>query len=561
MTTIAAHRPAGPAPKRAPSRSCDRFRRPPSEVMHLARLGSFHRSRLSFLDTMLREAARDGWRFARTLWEFDARGVGRAVYTVDTGPHCYSLVAFGHDLPDEERSDRVIATRWDATFALFDGVPEPADLDRLEANVPLQEAGRVSPRELTLARANRSVRLFEHVVAALAAGEQPDAEQVAATGYLMRTTAVYGSGKFGAADRATIAGRPELTGPFRAEMLTVWLIRLFTVDIVEWLAKVRGGADAARLDRDLARSVGVGNSTGLGMAPFLVRHPVLLNNWIAAREEALARVRARPAATQESHADVAAALARARDNAAEWRSGHPLQLEKLAALRADLETLATWLDDLPETYPYDALFRRAARLSLEGQEALASALIDAHGELVDDLAATMGADEDAAFAIDGAMPLARLGDILAEHYAEALAVDYGRPESVARFWYTSEEKLEPRLGERALEPGGELEEPLAVGRDAADLAADLARAPEGTVAGFLARHPEHRHAVRRAQTVARYPYAEIRDNLIDAGMLPIDLLRCKLSFFGADRFDPRSDRWVRVSLFQGKPHPQDILTA
>lgn len=30
----------------------------------------------------------------------------------------------------------------------------------------------------------------------------------------MRTTAIYGSGKFGAADRAVIADRPELAGPF-----------------------------------------------------------------------------------------------------------------------------------------------------------------------------------------------------------------------------------------------------------------------------------------------------------------------------------------------------------
>jgi hypothetical protein len=41
-------------------------------------------------------------------------------------------------------------------------------------------------------------------------------------------------------------------------------------------------------------------------------------------------------------------------------------------------------------------------------------------------------------------------------------------------------------------------------------------------------------------------------------MLPIDLLRCKLAFFGATRFDPRSDRWVRISLFQGAPYPDDL---
>ena len=35
-----------------------------------------------------------------------------------------------------------------------------------------------------------------------------------------------------------IAGRPEISGPFQAEMLNVWLTRAFTVDLVEHLADV-----------------------------------------------------------------------------------------------------------------------------------------------------------------------------------------------------------------------------------------------------------------------------------------------------------------------------------
>ena len=66
--------------------------------------------------------------------------------------------------------------------------------------------------------------------------------------------------------------------------------------------------------------------------------------------------------------------------------------------------------------------------------------------------------------------------------------------------------------------------------------------------------------VRRVQTAARFPYAEIRGNLIDAAMRPIDLLRCKLAFFGASRFDPRSDRWLRIALFRGAPFPDEIAS-
>ncbi|MEY5038697.1 MAG: hypothetical protein RL472_1803, partial [Pseudomonadota bacterium] len=205
--------------------------RDPDLVMRLSRMGSAHPMRLSFLRVLLRRVQAEGWCFDRPLWQVDAKGVGRAVYRARGPNSTYCLVAFAHDLPDAMRSDRVIATAWDATFALVDGEPTEADLDRLAANVPLQEAGRISVKELALSRANRSVRLFSHVVERLAAGQQPDLAEMDAVGYLMRTTAVYGAGKFGAADRDEIAGRPELLAPFQAEMLSVWLTRAFTVDL------------------------------------------------------------------------------------------------------------------------------------------------------------------------------------------------------------------------------------------------------------------------------------------------------------------------------------------
>ncbi len=187
-------------------------------------------------------------------------------------------------------------------------------------------------------------------------------------------------------------------------------------------------------DPAIRQGLGVGNSTGLGMAPFLVRHPVLLNNWMMAREEALARVRARRAADPEAVAGFRAALINAQGNATLWQSTHPIQIGKLDALRLDLSRLAAHIADWPAPglrHPWEALWRWGA-------------------------------------------------------------------------------------------------------------------------------HPEHRYMVRRAQILHRHPFAEVRDNLIAETMLPIDLMRCKLAFFGASRFDPRSDKWVRISLFQGLPYPSDI---
>jgi hypothetical protein len=64
--------------------------------------------------------------------------------------------------------------------------------------------------------------------------------------------------------------------------------------------------------------------------------------------------------------------------------------------------------------------------------------------------------------------------------------------------------------------------------------------------------------VRRARIAGRHGFAEMRDNLTAAGLLPVDLMHCKLAFFGVGRFDPRSDKWVRISLFQDLPYPSGM---
>ena len=79
-----------------------------------------------------------------------------------------------------------------------------------------------------------------------------------------------------------------------------------------------------------------------------------------------------------------------------------------------------------------------------------------------------------------------------------------------------------------------------------------------TVAEFLSKNSELRHIVRRAFIVEKFPYSEIQDNTIGKNIMPIDMLRLKLSFFGALKFDPRSDKWLRICMFQGAPLPDEL---
>lgn len=536
--------------------------RSPEIVMRLERLGSFHQCRLSFMRSLLRRMKSEHWTFSRRCFDIDPKGVGRAIYSMQGPSHAYSLICFAHDLPSELRSDRVIAEAWDATFTLFDGVPSATDIDRLSHNVPKQEAGRITDKEICLSRANRSVRLFDYVVESLANGQQPDQSKVNDVGYLMRTTAVYGSGKFGAADREVLADRPEFKSPFQAEMLSVFLIRAFSLDLVEHLAKARSPKTAVSLKPGLRRMFGIGNSTGLGMAPFIVNHPILLNNWIKARELALSKLRSKTSASKSEQLTFKEMLARAQKNATEWRSQHLLQIAKLNDLKTDLDRLEAHVEAgaLNQNSPWDHLYLWAEdALSLEGQEQLVSLMLEAYGDLVDPLTSGMDADEGEAFVIDGGMKLRELRSIVEDVYGWALDIDWSSRANIARVWYVSEEKLEPRLGERFEEPIEPFEQPLAPGRDAALMYRDLKRCDQKmSVADFLHQHPEHRHSARRAQIAARYPYAEIRDNTVSASLMPIDLLRLKLSFFGATHFDPRSDRWVRINMFRQAPFPHEL---
>ncbi|WP_370213136.1 hypothetical protein [Roseovarius sp.] len=549
------------ATKTTPSRIA--MMRPPETVMRLDRLGSFHQTRLSFMRSLLRILKRDGWTFSRPVWRIDAKGVGTAVYQAKGPERSYSLVAFAHDLDPSERTDRSIATAWDATFTMFDGIPEESDLERLSHCVPLQEAGRVSETELTISRANRSVRLFNHVVNQLAAGQQPDLEQIDAVGYLMRTTAVYGSGKFGAASRDKIKTRAEVSRPFHIEMLSVYLTRAFTADLVEHLAAEAAPQTAVKIDPVLRRRLGVGNSTGLGMAPYLINHPKLIHNWICARETALARVRAEPQASREKIAAFREALSRATDCISDWTTGGTVQSARIVALQDDLETLSAHLTDVAfdGELPWNALYLWGEQtLSLEAQELLVSLLIEPFGELVDDLLDTMSADEEVDFRIDGTMGVEELRKILRSRYGWAQQIDFSRDENCARFWYISANKAEPRLGERKEEADfARFEEPLDIGHGISNLAGVLATFGDGkTAAEFLLKWPRFRKLIRRIQIVGKYPYGEINDNIISAQHRPIDLLRCKLSFFGAVEFDPRSDRWVRINMYKHAPYPFEL---
>ena len=53
-------------------------------------------------------------------------------------------------------------------------------------------------------------------------------------------------------------------------------------------------------------------------------------------------------------------------------------------------------------------------------------------------------------------------------------------------------------------------------------------------------------------------FGEVNDNILAKNTFPLNMLRFKLSFFGASRYDPKSDRWLRVSFFAGAPFYEEL---
>ena len=535
--------------------------RDPNIVMKLSRLGSFHQSRLSFLRSFLKEFK--DWDYKRDLFELNEKGYGTAVFSFKKKNRVYSLICFANELDENERSDRVIATKWDTAFTLFDGVPTKLDIERLKNEVPKQEFGRLSYKELTLSRANKSVRVFNHVVESLSNGVQPDKELLAKVGYLYRTTAVYGSGKFGLADRFRIKNREEIYGPFRLEMMLVYLVRQFTFDQVNHVAKNRNPKKAVNLDPEICKSLGIGNSTGLGMAPFIVNHPTLLNNWIYARETSLKKIREIKNVTITESNLFKNCLKKSIKNITSWNTESEYQIKKIKSLSKDLNQFILFLDnkfDFNQEYSFNKLYQHLEEnYQEECVEYVVSMMMEPYENIVAPLIKEMSSEEDKYFNIPTGRTVLELKTIIENKYSEILKIDFKKKENNLNFWFISKNKEEPRLANRFDENGSNLEQPLAVARDIKKLYENLLVCKDNlTIAIFLSNNADLRHVVRRAFIVEKFPYSEIQDNTIGQEIVPIDMLRLKLSFFGALKFDPRSDKWLRICMFQGAPLPKQL---
>jgi len=537
--------------------------RPPAQAMDMNRLGAGFASRLSFMRTLVRHMTDNQWCIKYTRFNLDANGYGHVVFDIQSPNSHLSFVVFSQYLDASERNDRVIAEKWDLTMTLMEGGVDDVTLAKLEANVPLQEAGRIDARSISLARANRSARVFGEVLENLRQGQQPDVQRLTEVGYLYRTTAVYGSGKFGSCDWDKVVNQhPDFARPFASEMLVCYLLRQFSLDQLHHMVHQDGYPDAVDMDMDLQRYLGIGNSTGLGMAPWLINHPQVIAQWVMQRETALANV-LQTEVTAEKISQLQGLMARACQHVREVSTFDDWQAQNNRVLLADLEALNDWFNDaVSEVNSWQQINTWAEQnYSLETQELLVNLFLEMYPALVDSLEDQMAAVESLQY--DPTASAQDLADAVQASYDWVFDYDFSDAKQSETFWYYSQGKIEPRLGKIGTDDGAELQMFLGIAKAVQEchtaLLALLADDADATVADFLLLNPSQQAIVARIATMSETHFGEIRANLLDAGVLPMHLLRAKLSFFGVSKFDPKSALWVRNTMFQGAPLVSDLM--
>jgi hypothetical protein len=346
---------------------------------------------------------------------------------------------------------------------------------------------------------NRSTSAFNTAVDALAAGRQPDLPG----GYLLRNNGFWGNGRHGTAIYPSFTPEHPLSHPYSGEMMTLYMWRHFGNDLAEHAARVVNPA-AARLSPVLKRHLGMGNASGLGMVPFVIAHPKRIHAWVVMRELAIAHALGEGVTPNGPEVGRLIELV---ERCIAYFSLHDRTGKDMYApssiVRDDLAKAGNALRTFRETgamlgaesvRPWQTLVSWARReLHRESVEVLHSLLIELYPDRAFEIAKLSSAPGDYRSDVDPAMTLGALTGLIRHNYAWALGLDVTSAQARHHFWYYSEENVEPRLGERGVDPGDDREAFVDVPGAVQTLLAKLGTLPaERTVAEFLLGHPEHR---------------------------------------------------------------------
>jgi hypothetical protein len=537
------------------------YMRPAESIMSGPLLGAMKASRVSFAYVLARRMIDERWRVTLESCEADASGQARLVYRISARGVDFTYIARAYEWDGKEKvGRRSDGANRDMFGALFLGTPDAARIEKEFATFDLKnvEAMRTDAAVLGWTPANRSARVFDHVVDALAAGHQPESSLIgSASAYLLRNGGFQGSGRNGSISYPGIATDHPLCHPFFADLFGLYMVRQVSIDLVNAIARARN-PNAAQLSDDIARYLAVGNSSGQGMCVALQRWPHWVSTWLTVREAALAYAKSMPV-DEGSTARMRDQLARMAAYCDTVRVQSEDYVVPNRIIAANLRTVLSWLDDASRFSQWNDVAQAASTFDAESQEQLNSALIDLYPAVSDRFADYLAVGAARERDVTAEMTIGELRHLLRKNYAWALRYDMLLSKTRQHFWYHSADNGEQRRGERIIDPHEEFEsfvDHIGIVQRLACVA--MSYADDALVGELMFAHPELEMAVSRVQYLDGLPYAEIRDNLIHRDFIPAQLIRFFLASLGIECSTPLSIRYVRGVFFQGIPLPAEI---
>ncbi|MBL3698866.1 hypothetical protein D3228_04270 [Leucobacter luti] len=538
--------------------------RPTEVVMDPRRLGALQPTRISASRSVYAKMVREGWRITLASAEVTAAGVGQLVYRIEAGAHVMHLVAFSYEPKLVNRSPRIIGSSWDIEGALIDGEVTAEDLRHTREAIPRLYAGRATPETLIWFRANRSIRLFDHVVESLVAGEQPDLERIAEVGYLLRNTGLDGNGTFGTKDFQEYGEGHPLGVPFHAQLFTAYMMREISVDLANLMARERRD-DAAQVDATTRRTIAVGNGSALGLVLLAMNRPQIVNAWLGGYEALAAGV-----ASERIDAQNFGELERRLAQAIEYKAHDATRYGVFPtgeALAVDLRLIQRVLRQSAESNAAgeteltlgDVLDRLPSSTLPEAVELYRALLIElAPVGAVDEVLRSLFVSERKQ--VDPTATVAELAAQISESFGWTAELPRTAHSAQTRVWYKSRNSEEPRSGPVAEVPAGTSDLAIDLLSNVGAVATLLRPEPASTrVGAFVTRHPELEQTVGYVQSLADLPYAVPLVDVRDEHFVPAHIIRLFNAFcFGLEKTHDVKQRNLRGLIFEGAHFRVDL---
>jgi hypothetical protein len=534
--------------------------RPPEQVMHPRWLGALQPNRLSAARSFVAKMVREQWDIRLESIDVDTHGNGTLLYCIETPQGTMSFAGFTSEPQSVNRTSRIIGSSWDMLGALMDGEADEARVATNRRELPKLYAGRAPAGTLTWFRANQSVRLFEHVRTSLAAGRQPDQALVAEVGYLMRNTGLDGNGTFGTRDFRDYGPDHPLSAPYHAQMLSAYLMRELSIDLVQHLARLDSPA-AVTLSPAIRRTLAVGNGSALGLVLLAFNRPRLIGTLIEKYEKALAHALEREMLPEDPAWERLENLLNRSILYRQQDVGRYLSLPNGPQISAELRSVKRLIEAARRSgsaRPLHELEESVRSFLPETQETLHAILLELDPDATDRYLTTEAVDES--LLVDGTAPMAELKQIVEEKFAWALDLPLAAEDEATRVWYKSRDSEEPRCGPVGEVPEGTHELAFDVPREMRRLREAMLANPDARTTGeLLVKDPTLEQVVAHVQNLAGADYAIPRLDIKDDDLVPVYLIHLLNGFaFGLDKTVDRLERILRGLIFDGAPFRDEL---